>query len=356
MKNVLKFQVKAFALMAILLISIVGTLSAQKIAIIDAGSSGSRLYVYDVNKNEGKISIVYPSTPEQKDNSKGRALSGVANHNDSVRVFLQTMTDKYDSGNNAEKIPLYVLATAGMRLVDEDKANSIYNMMHSQPREYNRFRLVTAMTISGRYEGLYAWIAANYKNGSLGFSTSTPEKPLTYTGITHGILEIGGASMQIAFAANEKCATCISRKGFAHIYSKSYLGGGVDKVYDEHKNENPPVFTEVPNPKDVSNLYGSDLKFIGLGRPIGTVLKEAKSNSNSVEDLKRYADSLPNNDSPVNFHPWINAQYIVWVVRSLNLGRKLSKPDKESDWTEGAALDILINNMPPEKFDYQNQN
>jgi hypothetical protein len=329
MNNLLKILSKAFVLPAILLTSIAGMLPAQKIAIIDAGSSGSRLYVYDV-KGEGKIiKVVYP-TQEQAATSKGRALSSVVNHSDSVKAFLDTMTSKYNSN---ETIPLYILATAGMRMVSEGKADSIYEKIRSQPRVHNGFRLETAMTISGRYEGLYAWIAAN-KNTD-----------------RYGILEIGGASMQIAFATNKPCDTCISRNGKI-IYSKSYLGGGVDQVYNKHKNENPPVFTEGLN--DVSNLYDKDPVFIGLGKPIENVL-DSTGNS-SVEVLNKYARSLANNDSLSNFHPWINAHYIAWVVETMKLGGKLSKPANKSDWTEGAALDILINKEKPEKFNYQTEN
>jgi hypothetical protein len=349
MKISLKFQVKVCALTAIFLISIASMLSAQKIAIIDAGSSGSRLYVYDITDNGKEIKILYP-TSGQENASKGRALSGVANHPDSVKAFLDTMVRKYTS-TSTEKIPLYVLATAGMRLVNEGTANAIYKKMDSLPKVYNHFRLHTAMTISGRYEGFYAWIAANYRHGKLGFSTSTTDKPLTYTGTPKGILEIGGASMQIAFAANKSCSTCISREGFSNIYSYSYLGGGVDRVYNRHRSEDQLTFTEVSNADNVISLYGTGLQFLGLGRPIGTVLDNAKGNS--VSD---YAASLQNNDSREPFHPWINAKYIAWVVNSLKLDRKLSKPNKKSDWTEGAALDILINQQPPEQFNYQTQN
>ena len=197
-------------------------LLAQKIAIIDAGSSGSRLYVYEIKNDGRRIDVLYPAVGQEA-NSKGRALSSVSDHNDSVKVFLTTMTSKYNQSSTTGKIPLYILATAGMRIKDKKEADSIYAKISriASKEKLNGFHLEKAMTISGRYEGFYAWIAANYKNGKLGFNNSSPEKPLTYTGEPYGILEIGGASMQIAFAANKADTNFISRKGFGYIYSIS---------------------------------------------------------------------------------------------------------------------------------------
>ncbi|KAK9280155.1 hypothetical protein L1049_013842 [Liquidambar formosana] len=50
-----------------------------------------------------------------------------------------------------------------------------------------------ARVIEGQEEGVYAWVAANYALGTLG---GEPQK-------TTGIVELGGASMQVAFAPRE---------------------------------------------------------------------------------------------------------------------------------------------------------
>ena len=53
----------------------------RKIAVIDAGSSGSRLKVYEI-KADSTIQRLYPTTAEETKASKGGALSDVANHPD----------------------------------------------------------------------------------------------------------------------------------------------------------------------------------------------------------------------------------------------------------------------------------
>lgn len=330
-------------------------LLAQKIAIIDAGSSGSRLYVYEIIDNGKKIDVLYP-TVGQEANSKGRALSSVPNHNDSVKIFLTTMTSKYNQSSTTGKIPLYILATAGMRMVSKGKADSIYARIYqiANKEKLNGFHLEKAMTISGRYEGLYAWIAANYKNGKLGFNTSSTEKPLTYASTPYGILEIGGASMQIAFAMNRTDANNISRKGFSNIYSISYLGGGVDQIFQKHKDEKTPKFDI--GLKKISDLTIDTSHFIGLGKPIEIVLDGAKSKGISIKDYPKSLTIKQENDSQKNFHPWINAHYISYVVDFFKLDGKLNKPKVKSDWTEGAVLDIILNKEEPEAFDYNKRN
>lgn len=355
MNKLLKIQTRILAITIILLISIPGILLAQKIAIIDAGSSGSRLYVYEIIDNGKKIDVLYP-TVGQEANSKGRALSSVPNHNDSVKIFLTTMTSKYNQSFTTGKIPLYILATAGMRMVSKGKADSIYARIYqiANKEKLNGFHLEKAMTISGRYEGLYAWIAANYKNGKLGFNTSSTEKPLTYAGTPYGILEIGGASMQIAFAMNRTDANNISRKGFSNIYSISYLGGGVDQIFQKHKDEKTPKFDI--GLKKISDLTIDTSHFIGLGKPIEIVLDGAKSKGISIKDYPKSLTIKQENDSQKNFHPWINAHYISYVVDFFKLDGKLNKPKVKSDWTEGAVLDIILNKEEPEAFDYNKRN
>lgn len=330
-------------------------LLAQKIAIIDAGSSGSRLYVYEIKNDGKKIDVLYPAVGQEA-NSKGRALSSVSDHNDSVKVFLTTMTSKYNQSSTTGKIPLYILATAGMRIKDEKEADSIYAKISriASKEKLNGFHLEKAMTISGRYEGFYAWIAANYRNGKLGFNNSSPEKPLTYTGEPYGILEIGGASMQIAFAANKTDTNFISRKGFGSIYSISYLGGGVDQIFQKYKDTKTPTFGI--GLKKISDLSINTSHFIGLGKPIEIVLDGVKSKGIPIKDYPKSLTIKQEDDSQKNFHPWINAHYISYVVDFFKLDGKLNKPKVKSDWTEGAALDIIINREEPEKFDYNKRN
>lgn len=350
MKKLLEFKTKAFISLSILLISIDSTVSAQKkIAIIDAGSSGSRLWVYQVNPKADTVEILFPSKPEH--NAKGPALSSI--RTDSVYQFLESMASKYNV-NYKDSIPLYVLATAGMRMIPQ-KADSIYSIMNGLNEDHRKFngcfKLDTAMTISGRYEGFYAWLAANYKANKL----TVNGDELVINGNTLGILEIGGASMQIAFATKDDCVVdTISREKLGCIYSKSYLHYGADRIFDRLGSLLTPNC--LVSLDKVDGLYdNSTEKFVGLSKPLGVIL-EKKGKYSEIDSNITEINENRKKDSHNNYHPATNAMYIDWVVFQLNLKSKLCKPDNASDWTEGAALDILINNKEPQSFDYNRPN
>lgn len=347
-------------LTTVLLVCISGAFAQQKdtIAIIDAGSSGSRLFVYEVAGQT--IRCIFPIGKKQENDSKGEALSKIQPQNaQETDSFLANMTKNYQT--SGKKKDLYVLATAGMRLVKESRADSIYSQMRN--KTVNNYTVKEAMTISGRYEAFYAWIATNYRNKLLGFSISTPLKPLTYTGTPVGIVEIGGASMQIAFATsatnNSNSSDFISREGFSNIYCKSYLGGGADQIYETYKDS--PFYKKYMETKDstlldyswkVPNLphIPSDISFYGLGKPIEVVIDSKK------QSLKDYIEAIKQEDSVSNYHPKSNAMYINWLFSQLKINGKVKAAKKQSSWTEGAVIDIIVNKETPEKFNYQNPN
>ncbi len=303
---------------------------SQKVAIIDAGSSGSRLHIYEV-KNGNSISEIYPSNSEEKAASKGRALSTVANHPDSVRAYYNSMTSCYTTTDTTH-IPLYILATAGMRLEEKSKTEGVYGKLRSIGQA-NGFNLQNAMTISGRYEGLYAWIATNYENGTL---TSSPK----------GIIEVGGASMQLAFATTSTTVPAdnsIQRSGWGTIYSKSYLGGGINEVYANTPDEEPFNFT-VPL-EDVSAYYAPNATFFGCSTPLQVALNGISEKGS----FEAYVASLARTDT---YHTYMFAYYMKWLFENLHLDGKVTPVNNNAEWTEGAAYDILINKQQPEEFSY----
>lgn len=321
MKRLLKFQVRAFAIATILFVSISSVFAQQKIAIIDAGSSGSRLYVYDISNNGKQVNILC-------DEKLNIPLSKVAVQKDSVDSYVNKILSLYDKKTN-EKIDLYVLATAGMRMIDSTDAKSIYRYIATATIDSN-YQVKKAMTISGRYEGFYAWIAAYYEEIKLGFSNSTSEKPLTYTGTPFGIIEIGGASMQIAFAANRTYGNTIFRKGF-YIYSKSYLGGGFNEFEKESKTSLLSNEEIVVKGLGEIKSRSQNINFLGIGWAFGALLNDTTKENASK---KKYVDKICTALGKVNSE-----------IKNI-----------ESTWTKGAAIDIVINKAEPERFDYANPN
>ena len=99
--------------------------------------------------------------------------------------------------------PIFLLATAGMRLLDDMVRKELLRQICSYARSSTKFSLpdcnLHIQVIPGETEGLYGWIAANYLLG--GFNN--PEDHAHGKGHhTYGFLDMGGASAQIAFAPN----------------------------------------------------------------------------------------------------------------------------------------------------------
>lgn len=351
MERLSRFNIKVFLLIAVLLSGVSGLFAQQRdtIAIIDAGSSGSRLYVYCI-ENENTLKKIYPQKTEE-DSSKGRALSDVPVDEDSVKTYVNNMTSKYKVSN---KVPLHILATAGMRKIAEEDADSIYSYM-KKGKTYNNYEIESAMTISGRYEGLYAWIAANYQEGKIGFESSTSKKSLIKldSKVPYGILEIGGVSMQIAYLVDKEDGSgspkyeksdIISRSEVGDIYSKSYLGGGVDSIFNGKGNVG-----KIKN--DFPDIDLLNVTFLGLGKPIGIVLDSVKEH----KSFDKYIESIKTADTPDNYHPKSNAEYMKTLFNN-RIPHNLTKSENNISWTEGAAIDILINEPNPEPFNYNLDN
>lgn len=140
--------------------------------------------------------------------------------------------------------PIFLMATAGMRLLPTLQRNQLLREICSYARETTEFSLpdcdLHIQVIPGETEGLYGWIAANYLLG--GFDE--PEKHDHSKGHhTYGFLDMGGASAQIAFAPNsteaEKHAddlkllrlrTLNGRSEEYKVFVATWLGFGVNEA------------------------------------------------------------------------------------------------------------------------------
>jgi len=105
------------------------------------------------------------------------------------------MTQKLETEKqNWAQIPLFLRATAGMRLLFPNQRESILEDIRSYFQTLPfLFRSDMASVATGEEEGVFGWISANYLMGNLG-----PEQTPT-SNTTIGSLDLGGASTQIVF-------------------------------------------------------------------------------------------------------------------------------------------------------------
>ncbi len=312
MNDLGKFRCKLFVLAALWLVGATGAFAQKKtLAIVDAGSSGSRLYVYAVDKSAKTVKECCPSEDLRM------KLSDVITK-DSVSKFYNSIhIPEIEGGQPAE---LYILATAGMRQ-NSDSAN-VYSLLNENAPS----SLKKAMTISGRYEGLYAWMASNYDRLSTAKAASgcdLLDPPL------NGILEIGGASLQITFVPKAGAVTAVTdtirHPAYGVIYSKSYLGGGVNG-FGENRNKKKVM----DGLQTVKGGYGASGLIARGGIP------------------KACLENKP----PRTPADTVKFNYVKKVLEEMAAVVEPPVAASDASWTKGAAYDIGINGREPEEYDY----
>ncbi|OWB72375.1 hypothetical protein B5S31_g2083 [[Candida] boidinii] len=187
--------------------------------VIDSGSSGSRLQVYRWENPESLQKSV-------KDKKVARSIIKVVQESDwtykttpGLSSFANNPDDVWDDHfepliEYAEKIipkthhsttPIFVQATAGMRLISESARNKILKKTCKSIKDKSKFYLPNCeehiQVIDGETEGIYGWLALNYLKGTLNDYDSSLK------GTEHesyGFMDMGGASTQIAFVPRDE--------------------------------------------------------------------------------------------------------------------------------------------------------
>ncbi|CAK9872681.1 unnamed protein product [Sphagnum jensenii] len=198
--------------------------------IIDAGSSGSRIHVFEYAPG-GLIPAVDLVGLESLSLKKTPGLSSFANNPDiageSLKDLLKFAKQKVPN-KEWSKTRVYLMATAGMRRLNENVREAVLASCREVLQASNfLFYDKWASVISGRDEGIYAWVSANYALGTL------HGDPLQTT----GIIELGGASTQVTFVPEVlpppsfKHTLELGGKAFV-LYSYSFLNFGQEAAWD----------------------------------------------------------------------------------------------------------------------------
>ena len=219
---------------------------AEYALVIDAGSSGSRIHLYHwQHEDDAPIPLIEEIelgkdckktepglTDPRGDDDACRQQSDVGELLDPLITCARSKLD--DRIEDPKGIPLYLMATAGMRLCKRKNETRHVDIM-DQVRvhlEGAPFDFRDASTIDAREEALYAWVAANYQNFSLRTKTENG---------TIGILELGGASGQIAFVPLDPTpedTEVVHIAGSKYkVYARGYDGIGKSKITKVFENE-----------------------------------------------------------------------------------------------------------------------
>jgi apyrase len=233
--------------------------SSQYALIIDAGSTGSRLHLFEYSK-ENKIPVIQDvfsenvkpglSSYEKKPEAAGPSLKKLL---DDALLELQKKQIEPSS------VTISVLGTAGLRLLPKEKQEAIYQNVSLYLTTHYNFKLKTLETISGKMEGLFGWLDVNYLLNN--FEGSEDK--------TAGSIDVGGASTQIVFSTTDKrkAADELELKiGETHytLYSKSFLGLGLVEALN-YVNTQPLASTCYPAHYPVNNTTQGNFNLTSCG-------------------------------------------------------------------------------------------
>ena len=196
----------------------------QCIAVIDGGSTGSRLHVYSFDRYKGQTPI---NIKELWSKKVKPGLSTL----EPTQAIMDAYLKNLFTGAPKENMPVYLYATAGMRLLAQTKQQQIYGLVKNWFATQSQWQLQAAKTITGTEEGLYAWLMINYQLGTL----NSDEKSSV------GVMDMGGASVQIIFPVenteglNDSDLVQFSLYGRQKkLFVHSFLGLGQNEVTNQY--------------------------------------------------------------------------------------------------------------------------
>ncbi len=204
---------------------------ADTLMVIDAGSTGTRAYVYETTNNDGDITVT-----KVIDKKISPAVTSVTNFN----TYFNDLLALVQSGSvvNADT-PIYLYATAGVRILPRAEQTALlanvrtglstaavnfgYPDMTATLKEDVR-------VISAAEEAYFIWINDQYVAGKLEQNTLNNEN-------TFAAVEMGGASAEVAILPLRSSAA-IRKQSISFpfydrrysIYSVGYDGSGLDQA------------------------------------------------------------------------------------------------------------------------------
>ncbi|NXS57460.1 ENTP4 diphosphohydrolase, partial [Brachypteracias leptosomus] len=190
--------------------------------VVDCGSSGSRIFVYCWPRHNGNPHDLLDIKQMRDKNRKPvvmkikPGISEFASSPEKVSDYISPLLSfaaEHVPRAKHKETPLYILCTAGMRILPESQQKAILeDLLTDIPVHFDfLFSDSHAEVISGKQEGVYAWIGINFVLGRFEHTDDEDEavvevhvpgsdhKETIFRKRTVGILDMGGVSTQIAY-------------------------------------------------------------------------------------------------------------------------------------------------------------
>uniref|UniRef100_A0A914CUJ0 Uncharacterized protein n=1 Tax=Acrobeloides nanus TaxID=290746 RepID=A0A914CUJ0_9BILA len=205
-------------------------------AVIDGGSTGTRLHLFKFKHNPE----IEHSMFELKKETFKELKPGLSSFCDNPEMAAENIRHLIMLAKKAvpkelwKHTPVTVKATAGLRLLPDDKAETI--LYHVQDEVDESGLLVGEESVgmlSEIDEGVFAWFTVNYLTNQLRHVALNANKA------TIAALDLGGGSTQVTFAPQYpvEAFSMVGESEFSHtinifgipvkLYTHSYLGNGL---------------------------------------------------------------------------------------------------------------------------------
>lgn len=190
--------------------------------VVDCGSSGSRVFVYTWPRHNGNRHELLDIKQMRDKHRKPvvmkikPGISEYASTPDKASDYISPLLSfaaQHIPKNKHQETPLYILCTAGMRVLPESQQEALLEDLRTDiPVNFNfLFSDSHVEVISGKQEGVYAWIGINFVLGRFNHvedeheavvEVQVPGSDQQETLVrkrTAGVLDMGGVSTQIAY-------------------------------------------------------------------------------------------------------------------------------------------------------------
>nr|CAD2191616.1 unnamed protein product [Meloidogyne enterolobii] len=204
-------------------------------AVIDAGSTGTRLHIFEFSHDTAKD----PSTFKLETETYRETKPGVSafaktpeQAAENIRVLL-LIAKKHIPEELWAKTPITFRATAGVRLLNDKEAEGL--LSHIETEIMSSGLLVdddAVGMLSGTDEGVFGWFTLNFLLQKL-------DNVLNGSGKAATALDLGGGSTQVTFIPSDfnTAMRGLHRQKYSHrlkifekelrLYTHSYLGNGL---------------------------------------------------------------------------------------------------------------------------------
>lgn len=190
---------QCFIIVSTAVAAVVGDNGHRYGVMIDAGSEGSRVVIFKWKEHqfghqEREMITATPVGNFSLEPGIGSFALDPQNAGESLGPLVDYAKANLAAHKDAwPNIPIWLRATAGMRLLHADERENVLDDV----RDYLRqcpfyFQDTHAYVITGEEEGIFGWLAVNYHMGNF-------QGNMVDASNTVGALDLGGASVQIVF-------------------------------------------------------------------------------------------------------------------------------------------------------------